>query len=118
MAIFSFRPAPGAHRRRSALDAPADWAETRPSAFPDGDPTLVSRSGAFQTDPDPGTESPARVRTPGHEQRAGAAPVPPQPEIAAAFGSSSESKPESGFAKALTARAQNDDLLGLSLIHI
>lgn len=114
MAIFSFRPAPGAHRRSTSADPPADWAETRPSAFPDADGPAPLRAGAFRTDPErsvPQVRANASAPARPAADRPGKSPEPP-PEIAAAFGGLGEPAPDPGFAKALTARAQSDDLLG------
>lgn len=103
MAIFSFRPPPpGALRRRDG-DVPADWAETMPSLFDDGD--LAGRP-VFVTDgparPEPATTDLDPLPPLGLDL-----PVAPGP--AGLPASPADRRPDPGFAKNLTARPQNDE---------
>jgi hypothetical protein len=102
MAIFSFRhPAPSV-RRRSSLDVPADWAETRPSEFADSELSSQAYGHAsFAADPEPTVPAPLQEL-----------PAPTRYEPMAAAPSVIASRPDPGFAKNLTARAQSDELLG------
>lgn len=101
MAIFSFRPPPPGSARARAGAVTADWAETRPSAFDDD--LLADAAfghGVFATDaPVSVIAAPAVDTVPIALGASPAAAVPPR-------------RPDPGFAKNLTARAQSDDLLG------
>ncbi len=135
MAIFSFRPAHGAPRRHRSTEANADWAETRPAPFAHSDSDADSdadafgdsapRRTSFATDPSPPALSSLPPRAPAASSKAAAralaasvplalpAVAPPTlPDVSAAFGGAGDARPDPGFAKALTARAHNDDLLG------
>lgn len=118
MAIFSFRPPSSNGRRPLPAGAAADWAETRPSMLPEPDPLESERPGAFATDPpSPGGRgaAPVRPRSAAQPTRPQAPATPPQPAgppASAGFPDDASHRPDPGFAKALTARAQADDLLG------
>lgn len=118
MAIFSFRPPASNGRRRAPAGAASDWAETRPSGFADSDPLGAERPGAFATDPpleESRAASPPSTSPGGRPTTPQAPAVPARPGsagITAAFGEDAPSRPDPGFAKSLTARAQSDDLLG------
>jgi hypothetical protein len=105
MAIFSFRPPSGNSRRRH-VDVPADWAETRPAEF--GESELAGAafgSPSFAADPEP--------TSPGGFDAHPAAAVRLSPMVAeAADATDAAQRPDPGFAKNLTARAQSDELLG------
>jgi hypothetical protein len=105
MAIFSFRPAASATRRRG-LDVPSDWAETRPSEFAESELAGAAfGSPSFEADPD--ASSPGGFDTaPAHGGRL-------SPVVAeSADATAAAQRPDPGFAKNLTARAQSDELLG------
>lgn len=122
MATFSFRnPGSAARRSRSrAGGGDGDWAETRPSLSgpggADGTDALLPVS-AFDQEPQdaPGTQAPAPAApppptaapdpaaAPWRSGRSGPAAAPRRP---------SPAEPDPGFAKDLTARAADDNLLG------
>ncbi len=103
MAIFSFRPPAGSSRRRSSLDVPADWAETRPSEFAESELSATYGHASFASDPEPTTGSGGLDTTPMASVYDG---------VNDPNSSNRGARPDPGFAKNLTARAQSDELLG------
>ncbi len=112
MAIFSFRPSPPGSARSRAGAIAADWAETRPSTF--DDELLVDAAfghGAFATDlPAPTGFAPPSAAVQATAPMTLGIPVPPVASPQAV--TQAPQRPDPGFAKNLTARAQSDDLLG------
>jgi hypothetical protein len=127
MAIFSFRP-PASGRRRNGPTPPPDWDITRPADFADaayGDGEEFSESGfspsTFSESSLP-ADLDARPRAVATADASAvdipldlASPAPLETGPDSAFVAdpvTGEVTPNPGFAKALTARPQNDEPLG------
>lgn len=115
MAIFSFRPPGPSVRRRSSLDVPPDWAETRPSEFADSELSADYGHPSFAADPEPTVPAPLDDRLPSpsrFEPMRSAVPASASGSASSSASASAVARPDPGFAKNLTARAQSDELLG------